>query len=344
MRDGVRPAVDVFVPNRDYSRYLPQCLDSVLGQEGVDVRVLVVDNASTDGSIEVAERYQERDARVSLLRHPEDRGLVTSLQEGLDWCRAEFALNLSADDQLTPGSLSRAVRLLEARPDLGFVYGPAVRHRDGAEPSHVRQYGSAHKVWAGQQWLHHTARTGKNPVFSPEVLLRTAPAQAVGYHHELPLCPDLGMWLGLAARAPVGHLRGARQALYRLHPSSMMHTQGWVAALEGRWRAYTLLVERDAAHVARPEQLLAEAARSLALEAVGTVELFTDWGRRGQLPDSDMLAFAQRLWPDVVASSAWRACERAQQRPRWSPVRLGHLVGHKAHSEAREFLRRQLGA
>ena len=174
--------------------------------------------------------------------------------------------------------------------------------------------------------------------------MRTDLAQEVGYAAELPQCPDFGMWLGLAARAPVGHLLGARQAVYRLHPTSMMHTQSWTQSLESRWRACTLLVERDGARLEQPEAFLAAAARSLALEAVRTVELFTDWDRRSQVPADEMLRFAQRLWPQVVLSRAWASCARAERRPRRSPVRLSHRVGHKVRSELRERLRRERGA
>ena len=339
----MRPAVDVFVPNRDYARWLPACIDSALSQEGVDVRVVVVDNASKDDSVAVVEQYAERDARVTLVRHAEDRGLIASLSEGLAWCSAPYAVNLSADDRLTPGALARATRLMAQHPELGFVYGPAVLHREGDREPRVVQHGPVHRTWSGQRWLGQVASTGKNPVFRPEVLMRTELAQQVGYDAELPLCPDFGMWLGLAARAPVGPLLGGRQAIYRLHPTSMMHTQSWTQGLEGRWRACVHLVERDGALLDRPEAFLAGAARSIALDAVRTVELFSDWGRRSAVPADDLLAFAQRLWPQVVLSRAWAACERSERRSRRSPVRLGHLVTHKLHSELRERLRRERG-
>jgi hypothetical protein len=340
----MRPSVDVHVPNRDYGRWLPACLDSVLTQDGVDVRVVVVDNASKDDSVAVVEAYAERDRRVSLVRHAQDQGLIASLSEGLAWCSAEYTVNLSADDRLTPGSLARATAFMAQRPDAGLVYGPAVLHREGTAEPRIVQRGPLPRTWSGSRWLAQVARTGKNPVFSPEALVRTGLAQEVGYSAELSLCPDFGMWLGLAARAPVGHLLGARQAVYRLHPTSMMQTQSWTASLESRWRACTLLVERDGARLDRPEVFLARTARALALEAVRTVELFTDWGRRSALPADEMLALAQRLWPQVVLTRAWTGCERSARRARRSPVRMGHLVGHKVHSDLRERLRRERGA
>jgi glycosyltransferase involved in cell wall biosynthesis len=310
----VRPAVDVFVPNRNYAQWLPSCLDSLLAQEGVDLRVLVVDNASKDDSVEVVERYRRRDARVQLLRHEQDEGLLTSLNEGLQWCRAPYAMNLSADDALTPGALARATRLMTRRPEVGFVYGTALLHDDGTPLPKVRQYGPVHRVWDGRAWVQRCARTGKNPVFSPEAVMRTSLAQDVGFSPELQLCPDFGMWLGLAARAPVGHLTGARQAVYRLHPLSMMHTQGWTAGLEARWHAFELVARDPHLSSGDGDAVLHAAARAMAVEAVRVVELHTDWGRRSLVPADELLALAQRLWPGVVTTSAWSACRRAEQR------------------------------
>ena len=341
-RRAGRPAVDVFVPNRNYAHWLSACLDSVLSQEGVDVRVLVVDNASTDGSVALVEQAVARDPRVQLLRHERDLGLVQSLEEGLAWCRAEYAVNVSADDVLTPGSLARATGLLDARPEVGFVYGPAVLHREGRPAPDVRQRGCVSRVWDGDWWLGRCLATAKNPVFSPEVVMRTETAQRVGYSSELPRCADLGMWLGLAARSSVGHLRGSRQAVYRLHAGSMMGTQGLLEDVQSRWQAFSIIAEQDAVRAAHPGALRV-AEQALAVEAVRTVEKLIDWRRDTPEVQTELLAFAEQLWPQVRQAAVWQSMERARVRPVLSPVRLGHLVLHKASYETRERARRERG-
>ncbi len=69
-REGERLAIDVVIPNFNYGRYLAACADSVLQQSGVDVRLLIIDNASTDNSREVANELAAGDARVELLLRP----------------------------------------------------------------------------------------------------------------------------------------------------------------------------------------------------------------------------------------------------------------------------------
>jgi hypothetical protein len=62
-REGTLARIDVINPCYDYGRFLDQCVNSVLGQQGVDVRVLVIDDASTDNTAEVAAALAREDPR-----------------------------------------------------------------------------------------------------------------------------------------------------------------------------------------------------------------------------------------------------------------------------------------
>ena len=105
----MRPSVDVVVPCYNYGRYLEHCVQSVLSQQGVDIRVLIIDDVSKDNSVEVAERLAKADARVSVLKHTVNKDLVGTANDGvIDWATAKYTLLLSADDALTPGALRRA--------------------------------------------------------------------------------------------------------------------------------------------------------------------------------------------------------------------------------------------
>src|SRR5215469_6910820 len=68
------PSVSIVIPCYNYGRYLPECVGSVLDQQGVIVDVLVIDDASPDGSAEVARRLAADDPRVRAVCHEENRG------------------------------------------------------------------------------------------------------------------------------------------------------------------------------------------------------------------------------------------------------------------------------
>ncbi len=88
------PSVSVIVPCFNYGHFLEGCVQSVLAQAGVDVRVLVIDDLSTDDSAEVARRLAAREDRVELREHRENLGLIATANEGLEWAQGEYVVLL----------------------------------------------------------------------------------------------------------------------------------------------------------------------------------------------------------------------------------------------------------
>ncbi len=135
-------------------------------------------------------------------------------------------LLLSADDYLLPGALDRAATLLDAHPDVGFVFGRAVvLQTDGRRIETEPIAGKAGELPAlfltGIQFIELTGP--RNSVSTPTAVVRTALQRRVGgYRIELPHAGDMEMWLRLAANASVGIL-DAFQAVYRLHADNMSH-------------------------------------------------------------------------------------------------------------------------
>src|SRR5919109_5208527 len=105
--------VDVIIPCYNYARYLRQCVESVLTQSAVQVRALIIDDASTDDSAAVGSALAAEDARVEFRRHAVNHGHLTTYNEGLEWSAGDYTLLISADDLLVPGALNRAARLMD---------------------------------------------------------------------------------------------------------------------------------------------------------------------------------------------------------------------------------------
>ena len=136
-------SVSVVIPCYKYGHFLEDAVTSVLDdQEGVDVRVLIIDDASPDDSADVARKIAARDPRVEVTVHTANKGNIATFNEGLlEWADGDYCVLMSADDRLTPGALRRARDLLDAHPSVGFVYGHSLwfmaRHAtaDGSDES-----------------------------------------------------------------------------------------------------------------------------------------------------------------------------------------------------------------
>jgi glycosyltransferase involved in cell wall biosynthesis len=98
--------VSVVVPVYNTVQYLPACLDSILGQSVRDLEVLCVDDGSTDGSLELLQRYAERDPRVVVLeQHDGKTGPGSARNLAIDRARGEYVAFIDSDDYVHPDML-----------------------------------------------------------------------------------------------------------------------------------------------------------------------------------------------------------------------------------------------
>jgi glycosyltransferase involved in cell wall biosynthesis len=118
------PLVSFVVPCYNYGRYLPDCLNSILGQEGeYPFEVIAIDDASTDNTREILAQYS--DPRIRVLLHEKNEGHVRTISQGLVESRGKYVARIDPDDRYRPYFLEETVSRLERYRDVGLVYGDA---------------------------------------------------------------------------------------------------------------------------------------------------------------------------------------------------------------------------
>lgn len=305
-------SVSVVIPCYNYGHYLRDCVSSALDdQPGVDVRVLIIDDASPDGSAETARQIAAEDDRVEVSVHPTNRGHVATYNEGLlEWADGDYSVLLSADDRLTPGALGRSRDLLDAHPEVGFAYGHPVHFQHGTQPSAARTTVRGWSVWPGHWWLERRFRDSNGCITSPEVLTRTSLQKRVGgYDARLPHTCDIEMWMRLASHADVGYVRGVDQAFYRVHGQNMSKSRTQLVNLQQRRLAYETVLERCAAELPDAARLADLVHRRLAWEALWLAARAYDRGRTSQTPVEEMVAFAFDCWPQAGQLAVYRGLQ-----------------------------------
>jgi glycosyltransferase involved in cell wall biosynthesis len=300
-------SVSVVIPCYNYAQFLPTSVGSVLSQQGIDVHVLIIDDASTDGSAEVATKLELQDDRVKFVRHKKNRGHIATYNEGLlDWADGDYSVLLSADDALTPGSLARATRLMDDYPSVGFTYGRPI-YFDGDVPSITTSGSWRPWVWSGSTWIKGRCRAASNVVTSPEVVVRTAiQRECGGYRDDLRHAGDLEMWLRLAAHADVGYVRGAPQAFYRTHSGSMSRSEFGTIELDltQRRQAFDAFFATCGADLENAAKLSKAVRLTLSREATWSACRLYD--KKGAVPTVHWLAdFALACNGDVPATPEW---------------------------------------
>lgn len=181
-------------------RYLNEAVDSILAQTFEDFEFVVVNDGSTDGSLEVLQEYARRDPRIRIISRP-NTGLVGALNDGLAAARAKFIARMDADDVSLPDRLARQVDFMESHSDCvaagssyfvitsqGEVIGELAAETDAARISEM--------LIAGESALAH-----------PTTIMRAESLRRVGgYRPEFAHAEDYDLWLRLDEIGQLGNL------------------------------------------------------------------------------------------------------------------------------------------
>ena len=112
--------VSVCIPTYNGEKYLAECLDSICAQTFADFEVLVVDDCSTDTTLEIAGEYAARDSRIRILQNERNLGLVGNWNRCVELARGEWIKFVFQDDLIAPTCLERMVGA--AQPDSSLVF------------------------------------------------------------------------------------------------------------------------------------------------------------------------------------------------------------------------------
>jgi glycosyltransferase involved in cell wall biosynthesis len=302
---GRAPLVTVVVPCYNYGHLLASCVDSIVSQPGVVTDVLIVDDASPDGSAAVAHELAERIPQVRVDAHEVNQGHIATYNGALATVDSDYVVLLSADDMLAPGALGRATALMEENPTVGLVYGnPQVF---GDEPVLRRSRHHSSTVWEGDRWIEWQFRRGLSLIYSAEAVVRTSVHHRAGYYRpELPHSGDLEMWLRIAAISDVGRVNGPDQAYRREHAASMMHTHyaTVVADLRRRDDAYESFLATAGADLPDREALRRTVRRRMSHEALEWALIASGHVLTDEVDEA--VDFARELTPDYRRLRVWR--------------------------------------
>jgi glycosyltransferase involved in cell wall biosynthesis len=115
--------VSIVTPSYNQAPFLEETIVSVLEQDYPNIEYVVVDDGSTDGSLEIARRYESQLHRLVV---QENAGQVAAINRGFEHTSGGLMAYLNSDDTLLPGAVSEMVAEFEADPDLALVYGDAL--------------------------------------------------------------------------------------------------------------------------------------------------------------------------------------------------------------------------
>lgn len=168
--------IDVLLPVKNGIDYLAASLDSICMQTFKDWRVLVLDHGSTDGSLELAEDYHQRDPRIEVYSFPEAEGLAGLLNRGLEISDCKYVMRHDADDVCFVDRMEIVLAAFKRQPECIAISGQSAVINGAGEP------GGNIKMPIGRQRVA-AASFFRNPITHPAAMMDFAAVQKLGVRY-----------------------------------------------------------------------------------------------------------------------------------------------------------------
>jgi glycosyltransferase involved in cell wall biosynthesis len=279
------PLVSIVTPSFQQARFLEATLRSVLEQDYPNIEYLVVDGASTDGSLEIIRRYADR---LAWWVSEKDSGQSEAINKGLRRARGEFVGWLNSDDLYLPGAVSAAVAVFQSHPEAGLVYGDARAIDADGTPFNVMR---AHQYTLADLMAF-------NIICQPAAFMRRSVLEEAGYlNPAYQLLMDNLLWMCMAQKAPIIYAPQIWAAA-RYHDQAKNRTRGAGYGREARRLIADLKSRPEFFDLIRPDE-----KRILAGMERFDAFYLTDAGQPWQALQSYGRAF--RLHPKTVAQD-WK--------------------------------------
>jgi glycosyltransferase involved in cell wall biosynthesis len=203
------PRVTVFIPVYNRARYVGPAIESILGQSYTDFEILLVDDGSTDESVEVMRSYGE--PRVRVVENKKNLGLPYTRNRGLELAQGEYIALLDSDDLSLPDRLACQVEFLDAHPDYAEVGAWSQAMDASGQP--------LRKVKIQPTAAEETRATllFRCSIKNRSLMGRTAMMRELGYRADFPRCQDYDLHVRLAERHLLGNIPRVL-VLGRVHP------------------------------------------------------------------------------------------------------------------------------
>jgi glycosyltransferase involved in cell wall biosynthesis len=199
--------VSIVTPSYNQSHFIEDTIRSVLSQDYPQIEYFVVDGASTDGTVAIIRKYEDK---LAWWVSERDQGQTEAINKGFARAAGGILAWLNSDDTYEPGAVSAAVNYLQNHPDVGMVYGDC---------NYIDENGVVIGQFKSRQTSYHRIRRGYNHI--PQ---QTMFFWADLWKHAGPLDPsfhyamDYDLWTRIAARSEIKYVPQT-WANFRLHTS-----------------------------------------------------------------------------------------------------------------------------
>ena len=188
--------LSVCIPVYNCADYIKEAIDSVLACSITEMELIVIDNCSTDATVEIVKQYV--DPRLRLIQNESNIGMLGNWNKALDVVQGEFVKLLPADDFIYPGCLEQQMSILEndKQKKIALVCGRKMVIDDNGKKLFKRGFSKTDIQISGNEAINRTIRSGGNIIGEPgAVMFRKDIIEKSGrFDADIFYLLDLNMW------------------------------------------------------------------------------------------------------------------------------------------------------
>ena len=193
--------VSVIMSVHNEEKTIGEAIESIISQTYSDWELIIIDDCSTDRTLEILRRYAKEEKRISVFENKHNLGFVVSLNKGIKAAQGEYIARMDGDDVSYPQRFEKQVAFMRAHPDVDVLGTGAELIAESVETLSYINMPETHDELAVN--IHRAC-----PFFHPSVMMRREFLErSSGYNEKIRRCEDLDLWSRMISHATFHNLQ-----------------------------------------------------------------------------------------------------------------------------------------
>lgn len=218
--------ISIILTSYNYEEFISQSIESVIAQTICDWELIIIDDGSKDNSVNIIKSYCEKDSRIKLFTHPQNKnkGLVASVKLGLEKAQNDWIAFLESDDYLAPNYLEEKFNFLKKYPECKFLYNNVECFGNLKKVEKFKGYFlKLDKLWDNEEFKDVFDEFGAENIVPTFSCVMCNKQELLKYDLN-PICPpvfDYWIWWQMAENNKFGFIN-KRLTFWQIHEDSYL--------------------------------------------------------------------------------------------------------------------------
>lgn len=218
------PIISVIMPVYNGERFLREAIDSILNQTFSDFEFIIINDGSTDGTLEIIQSYT--DERIRVVNNELNQGIVACLNHGTELARGEYIARMDADDISLPERFEKQVDYMNNHIDVGVLGGNVIEFDINSKKEKITSLPLGDLPI---RWM----MCFENPLRHPTIMMRKKLLVTVGGYKDFKASEDYDLWQRLSCFTKLANLKESI-LMYRYHGNNLSSLPNNMRASEQR--------------------------------------------------------------------------------------------------------------